>query len=74
MKQKLALNLKEHSIIAIIGFIVLYILTIPIRDYSSFFDISQGITIWMHLILIIIGITILLILLALIHAIMKFNR
>jgi len=74
MKGKFQFNLKKQGIVAIIGFIFLYILTIPIRDYSSFFDISQGITIWMHLILIAAGIIVLMILLTLMSSLTKFRK
>ncbi len=43
-------------------FIIAYLLTIPIRDYSSYsVDISQGVPIWLHLVLIIAGLVVIII-------------
>jgi len=65
---------KEKKYIAIVGFILAYIVTIPIRDYSfldAFVDTTQGVTIWMHLTLIIAGIIVLLIGLKILEIIIK---
>ncbi|MBR9701967.1 hypothetical protein GOV13_03520 [Candidatus Pacearchaeota archaeon] len=60
---------KKH--IAVIGFILAYILTIPWRDYDSIFDTSQGVTIWMHLTLIAAGLIVLLIGLKLLEVVVE---
>ncbi len=62
---------KKRRLITIILFIIAYIVTIPIRDYGGFFDITQGITIWMHLTLIIVGIIVLLVLMKIIEVLVK---
>ncbi|HUW44137.1 MAG TPA: hypothetical protein VMV95_04225 [Bacillota bacterium] len=62
---------KEKKYVAIFLFIIAYILTIPLRNYDSFFDISQGVKIWMHLIMIIVGVIVILILLKIIELIIK---
>jgi hypothetical protein len=64
---------KEKKYIAVGGFILAYIVTIPIRNYDKFFDTTQGVTIWMHLILIIAGVVVILILLKIIEVIMKYS-
>ena len=49
---------KERKFIAVILFILAYILTIPIRGYEfldGLIDTTQGVPIWAHLIIIIIG-------------------
>ena len=49
---------KGKKYIAVGGFILAYILTIPIRDYeflSGFIDTTQGVPILAHLIIILIG-------------------
>ncbi len=65
---------KEKKYLAVIGFIILYTLTIPIRDYGfldSFIDTTQGVPIWAHLILIVFGLVVLIILLKVIEMIVK---
>ena len=65
---------KKRRFIAVILFIVAYIITIPIRDYESlipFVDTTQGVPILAHLIVIIIGSLILLILMKIIEVIVK---
>ncbi len=66
---------KEKYYIAIIGFIIAYILTIPWRDYGGLLggsvDISQGVPIWVHIIIIVIGLIVFIILLKLIEFIVK---
>ena len=65
---------KEKKYIGVVGFIILYILTIPIRDYGfldSFIDTTQGVPIWAHLILIVFGLVVLIILLKVIEMIVK---
>ena len=64
-------NWKEKKYIAVIGFIIAYILTIPWRNYNSFFDTTQGVTFWMHLKLIIAGIIVLLILMKIFEVLVK---
>ncbi len=63
---------KEKKYIAAVFFIIVYVLTIPWRNYDSFFDTSQGITIWMHLTLIVAGIIVLLVGLKIIEMIVKY--
>ena len=66
---------KEKKYIGIILFILAYIVTIPIRDYgflSGFVDISQGVPIWGHLIVIAFGIIVFLILLKILEMIVKY--
>jgi|TARA_B100002003_G_C13899291_1_gene438185 hypothetical protein len=49
---------KERKFVAVILFILAYTLTIPIRGYEfleSLINISQGVPIWAHLIIIIFG-------------------
>jgi uncharacterized protein (DUF983 family) len=65
---------KEKKYIAGILFIIAYILTIPIRDYNfldEFIDITQGVPIWAHLIIILIGLIVLLVLLKITEMIVK---
>jgi len=65
---------KEKKYIAVILFILAYIVTIPIRGYEfldRFIDTTQGVPIWMHLIVIIVGVIILLILMKIIEMIVK---
>jgi len=52
------LSWKQRKLIAVIGFILAYIVTIPIRGYEflkGFFNISQGVSLEAHLIIIFIG-------------------
>lgn len=66
---------KNRDLIAVIFFIIAYILTIQIRDYSfleSSFDISNGIPIIAHIALIVIGAIVLIILLKIITIIIKY--
>ncbi len=65
---------KEKYYIAVIGFIIAYLLTIPWRNYeflNRFIDISQGVPIWAHLILIVIGLIVLIIGLKIIEFMVK---
>jgi len=65
---------KERRFIIVILFILAYIVTIPIRGYEfldRFIDITQGVPIWMHLIIIIFGIIVLLILMKIIEFIVR---
>ena len=65
---------KEKKYIAVILFILAYIVTIPIRGYEfldRFVDTTQGVPIWAHLIVIIVGAIVLLILLKIIEMIVK---
>lgn len=64
-------NWEERNYIAVILFIIAYIITIPWRNYDTFFDTTQGVTIWMHLTLIIGGIIVLIIGLEVIEAIVE---
>jgi len=65
---------KEKKYIAIVGFIIAYIITIPWRNYDRFFDTSQGIFIWMHLVLIVAGVIVLLILLKVMEVVVGRKR
>ena len=71
MNWKQWVDWKEKKYIAAIGFILAYIITIPWRNYDSFFDTTQGVTIWMHLTLIIAGVIVILTLLKIIEVIIK---
>lgn len=65
---------KKKKYIAVIFFILAYIVTIPIRGYeflNRFIDTTQGIPIWMHLIIIFVGAIFLLILLKVLEIIVK---
>lgn len=65
---------KEKKYIGVVGFIIAYILTIPIRNYEfldAFIDISQGVPIWAHLIIIVIGSIVFLILLKIMEVIVR---
>jgi hypothetical protein len=65
---------KEKKYITVVLFIIVYILTIPIRNYSfleGFFDITQGVPILAHLTVIIIASIIILIGLWIIEIIIK---
>ena len=66
---------KKKLYFGVIGFIIAYILTIPWRNYEKILggsvDISQGIPIWIHLIIIVIGSIVFIILLKLIEFIVK---
>ncbi len=62
---------KEKKYVAMVLFIIAYILTIPLRNYDKFFDTSQGVALWMHLIMIIAGLIVLLILLKIMDLIVK---
>lgn len=56
-------------------FIIAYVLTIPWRNYEKlvggFVDISQGVPIWVHLVIIVIALIFLLILLKILEMIVK---
>lgn len=74
MTQKNLSYFKKYRFLAVILFIIAYTLTIPIRDYSfleGIFDMSQGVPILAHLMLIVIGGIVLLILLKIIGIIIK---
>jgi len=62
---------KGRRLIAVVLFVIAYVLTIPIRDYDSFFDTSQGVTIWMHLTLIVAGVIVLLVFMKIVEMIVK---
>ncbi len=65
---------KQRKFIAAILFILAYILTIPIRGYEfldSFIDTTQGVPIWAHLIIIIIGVIVVMILHKILEIIVK---
>ena len=65
---------KERKYIAAILFIIAYILTIPIRGYEfldRFIDTTQGVPIWMHLIIIVIGVIVVMVLHKIIEMIMN---
>ena len=65
---------KKRRFIIVILFILAYIVTIPIRGYEfldRFIDTTQGVPIWMHLIIIIVGVIVLLILIKIIEMIVK---
>jgi len=60
--------------IAVVLFIVAYIATIPVRGYEfldRFVDTTQGVTIWMHLTLIVAGIIVLVVGLKILEIIVK---
>ena len=68
------LSWKERKLIAVIGFIIAYIATIPIRGYEfleGLVDISQGVPVWAHLIIIVIGSIALIILQVILEIIVK---
>lgn len=49
---------KQRRLIAVIGFILAYIITIPIRGYEfleGIFDLSQGVPLEAHLAIIVVG-------------------
>ena len=51
-------NLKEKKYLAVALFAVAYVLTIPIRNYDflrGFVDITQGVPVWAHLMVIAAG-------------------
>lgn len=65
---------KKRRLIAVISFILAYIVTIPIRGYEfleRFIDITQGVPIWAHLIIIVVGVIALLILIKISEIIVK---
>ncbi len=66
---------KKKMYIGVVLFIIAYILTIPWRNYERLLrgsvDISQGVPIWVHLILIVIGLIVFIILLKIIEFIVK---
>ncbi len=57
---------KKWIYVGIVLFIVSYILTIPWRNYERLLrgsvDISQGVPIWVHLVIIVIGIIVFIVL------------
>ncbi|NNF35361.1 MAG: hypothetical protein HKN68_14720 [Saprospiraceae bacterium] len=66
---------KKKIYIGIVLFIVAYIITIPWRNYERLLkgsiDISEGVPIWIHLIIIVIGLIVFIILLKIIELIVK---
>ncbi len=66
---------KKKIYIGIVLFIISYILTIPWRNYERLLggsvDISQGVPIWVHLIIIVIGSIVFIILIKIIEFIVK---
>ncbi|MFC1710740.1 hypothetical protein ACFLZJ_01105 [Nanoarchaeota archaeon] len=73
MNWKEWVNWKQKKFVVGGLFIIAYLLTIPIRDYSSYsVDISQGVPIWLHLVLILIGLVVIIIGLTILEAIVKF--
>lgn len=55
MSWKTLFPLWRKQVVAIVLFIIAYILIIPFRDYeflARFTDISKGVSIWAHLIII----------------------
>ena len=71
-KKWLAWNEKKY--IVVILFAIAYISTIPIRDYgflAGFVDITKGVPILAHLIIIVMGAIVVLILLKIIETIVK---
>jgi len=66
---------KEKKYIAVVGFIIAYVLTIPWRNYESliggFVDISQGVPLWAHLMIIVFGLVVLLVLLKILEMIVR---
>lgn len=66
---------KKKMYIGIVLFTIAYILTIPWRNYEKLLrgsvDISQGVPIWVHLIIIVIGLIVFITLLKLIEFIVK---
>ena len=66
---------KEKKYIAVIGFILAYMVTIPWRGYEfldGFIDITQGVPIWAHLIIIVVGASVVLLLLKIIETIVRY--
>ena len=67
-------NWKERRLITVILFILAYILTIPIRGYEfldKFIDTTQGVPIWIHLMIIVVGSVVAILLLKIIDVIVK---
>jgi len=67
-------SLKGRKLIAVILFILAYILTIPIRGYEfldGLVDTTQGVPIWAHLIIIIIGSIVVAVLHCILEAVIK---
>ena len=65
---------KKRKYIAAILFILAYILTIPIRGYEfldGFIDTTQGVPIWVHLIIIVVGAIVVIVLHRIIEIIVK---
>ena len=65
---------KERKFITVILFILAYILTIPIRGYEfldRFIDTTQGVPLWVHLIIIVVGGIVLILLQKIIEIIVK---
>ena len=66
---------KERRLIAVVFFILAYIVTIPIRGYEfldRFIDTTQGVPIWAHLIVIVVGVIVLLILMKIAEIIVRY--
>jgi hypothetical protein len=68
---------KHRDLITVISFTIAYILTIPIRNYTflnSIVDTTQGVPFLAHLVIIIIGSTIIIILLEIIAMIIRYSQ
>jgi len=67
-------NWKEKKYIAVIGFIIAYLVTIPIRNYEfleNFINITNGVPILAHLIIILFGSLIVIVLLKIIENVVE---
>ena len=66
---------KKKIYLGVVLFIIAYILTIPLRNYEGVLrgsvDISQGVPIWVHLMIIVIGSIVFIILLKITEFIVK---
>ncbi len=66
---------KKKLYIGVVGFIIAYILTVPWRNYEKLLrgsiDTSQGVPIWVHLMLIVIGVIVFIILLKIVEFTIK---
>jgi len=74
MNWKKWIEWKNKYYIAVVLFTLAYILTIPVRDYSfleGLVDITSGVPIWAHLMVIVIGVIVLLVLLKILEIIVK---
>jgi len=67
---------KDRNLIAVILFIIAYTLTIPFRNYSflnSIIDTTQGVPLFAHLLVLVVGLTTLIILLEIISMIIRYS-